>query len=72
MNLDTIIALLRNMDSDSIDRVIVALEVELRARDDEEQDKQDYDDLLANQWAETDRFWSDRLHGRTNALEGIK
>ena len=50
MKLDTIIALLRNLNSDSIDRVISELEVELRARDDEEQDKQDYDDLLARQY----------------------
>ena len=45
MKLDTIIALLRNMNSDAIERVIAALEVELRARDDEEQAKQDYNDL---------------------------
>jgi len=51
MKLDTIIALLRNLNSDSIDRVISELEVELRSRDDEEQDKQDYDDLLARQYA---------------------
>lgn len=51
MKLDTIIALLRNMDSDSIDRVISELEVELRSRDVEEQAKDDYLDLLAKQYA---------------------
>lgn len=76
MKLDTIIALLRNLNSDSIDRVISELEVELRSRDDEEQDKQDYDDLLARQYEadQVDDFLrrGSMLHGRTNALEGIK
>ena len=65
MKLDTIIALLRNLDSDSIDRVISELEVELRARDAEEQAKEDYLDLLSQQYR------PDMLHGRTNALEGL-
>lgn len=51
MKLDTIIALLRNLNSDSIDRVISELEVELRSRDVEEQAKDDYLDLLAKQYA---------------------
>lgn len=54
------------LTSDSLDRIIAAAQVELYGRADEEQAKQDYDDLLARQYA------YDRLHGRTNALEGIK
>ena len=50
MKLDTTIALLKNLNSDAIERVIAELEVELRARDDEEQDKQDYAELLARQY----------------------
>lgn len=45
---------LASLTSDSIDRIIAAAQVELRARDDEEQAKQDYDDLLARQY-EADR-----------------
>ena len=45
---------LASLTSDSIDRIIAAAQVELRARDDEEQAQQDYDDLLARQY-EADR-----------------
>lgn len=65
LRVNTIIDLLRNMDSDSLDRIIIALEVELRARDAEEQAKEDYLDLLSQQYR------PDMLHGRTNALEGL-
>lgn len=65
LRVNNIIDLLRNMDSDSIDRVISELEVELRSRDAEEQAKEDYLDLLSQQYR------PDMLHGRTNALEGL-
>jgi hypothetical protein len=48
---------LASLTSDSIDRIIAAAQVELRERDAEELFKEAFDDML---------------HGRTNALEGIK
>lgn len=45
---------LASLTSDSIDRIIATAQFELRARDYEEQAKQDYDDLLARQY-EADR-----------------
>ena len=57
---------LASLTSESIDRIIAAAQVELYGRADEEQAQQDYDDLLGRRRA------YDMLHGRTNALEGIK
>lgn len=59
MNLETLIALLKNLDSDSIDRIIAALQDELweRQGDAEELLKEAHDDML---------------FGKTNALEGIE
>lgn len=50
MKTEKIIDILRNLNSAAIDEVIAALEIELREREFEEQAKQDYEDLLANQY----------------------
>lgn len=59
MNLETLIALLKNLDSDSLDQVVAALQDELweRQGDAEELFKEAHDDML---------------FGKTNALEGIE
>ena len=41
---------LRRMTADDLDRIIIAAENELRERELEEQWKQDFDDLLAQQY----------------------
>lgn len=59
MNLETLIAILKNLDSDSLDQVVAALQDELweRQGDAEELLKEARDDML---------------FGKTNALEGIE
>jgi hypothetical protein len=51
--LETLIAILKNLNSDSLDRVITALQDELWGRQDaaEELAKEDYDAMLALQYA---------------------
>ena len=51
MNLEILIALLKNLDSGSIDQVIEALEVELLDRDAAEVFKEAHDEMLARQYA---------------------
>ena len=56
MNTDKIeilIAVLKNLDSDSLDRVITALQDELWGRHDEAEElaKEAYDEMLARQYA---------------------
>lgn len=57
--IETLIAILKNLDSDSLDRIIAALQDELweRQGDAEELFQEAYDDML---------------FGKTNALEGIE
>lgn len=64
---DVILIQLPFLASDDLDRILAAIDVELRVRDKEEWMKQDSDDLLARQYAR-----DDMLFGKTNALEGIK
>lgn len=51
MNLEILIALLKNLDSGSIDQVIEALEVELLDRESAEVFKEAHDEMLARQYA---------------------
>ena len=50
--IETLIAILKNLDSDSLDRVITALQDELWGRHDEAEDlaKEAYDEMLARQY----------------------
>lgn len=64
---DVILIQLPFLASDDLDRILAAIDVELRVRDKEEWMKQDSDDLLARQYAR-----DDMLFGKTNALEGIE
>ena len=57
---------IRRMSVEDLALVIEAANYELAQAIDEEQAMNDYDEMLARQYA------YDLLHGRTNALEGIK
>lgn len=47
---DVILIQLPFLASDDLDRILAAIEVELRVRDKEEWMKQEYDDMLARQY----------------------